>query len=215
MADEEKDVSEAGTEVKARAGLPIPVLLAVTAVGSIAISVVLMLLFVKGMMPKPSSGDAHADEQIPIEDVVPVASIFSLPTFRCNLEGGGYLKTTISVELADISAGRILMAAEIAKAGKSAAEKPAEGAHGEAPAEPPAAAASDEPSPLLVHMEVFRPRFQDIILDILTHKTLSDVLDENGKTEVKNEIRIALNKVIDPELGQVRFVYFEEFVTTS
>ncbi len=218
MADEEKDVSEAapGTKPAGKGGLPMPVMLAVTAVGSIAVSIALMMFFVKGMVPKNPTDDAHAEEEIPIEEVVPVEAMFSLPTFRCNLMGGGYLKTTISLELADISAGRLLMAAEKAKAGKGAESKAEAGGHGEAPAEPaPEIAAHAEQSPLMAHMEAFRPRFQDTILDILTHKSLGDVLDEDGKTQVKNEIRIALNKLIDPELGQVRFVYFEEFVTTS
>ena len=100
MADEEKDVSEAGAEVAvkaaAKAGLPLPVLLAVTAVGSVAISIAIMLFFVKGMTPAKSADDAHELDEIPIEDVEPVAAIFALPTFRCNLHGGGYLKTTIS-----------------------------------------------------------------------------------------------------------------------
>lgn len=51
---------------------------------------------------------------------------------------------------------------------------------------------------------------RDAVLVLLTAKTMQDIQDVQGKNQLKDEILVAINKVIPP--GKIAKVYFTDFV---
>ena len=200
--------------------LPMPMLLGITFVAAIGVSVVLMTVIFKGMMPKgnrPAEAEAQEESETAFESVI---VHYPLPTFRCNLSGGGYLKATVVLELADNSVPPPEpKPVEGEKKPEAEAKKPEGGGHGggggEAqakPAETPAAK-EEAPSPFVKYLDDYRAKFQDIVLTILRSQTKEDVLSEDGTQAVKNEIKDSINRELNPQMGLVKGVFFEEFVT--
>ena len=209
MADE-KTVEK----VKGKA-LPLPMLLGITFVAAIGVSVVLMTVIFKGMMPKEKSAVAPVAEEEPaFESVI---AHYPLPTFRCNLKGGGYLKATIVLELADNSVSPPMPEAVEGKKKKGEGEekKGEGGGHGggETKAPETTTVQAETPSPFVQFLGDYRAKFQDIILTILTGHTKDDVLAEDGKLVIKKEIKDGINRELNPQMGLVKNVFFEEFVT--
>ncbi len=54
------------------------------------------------------------------------------------------------------------------------------------------------------------PPIRDAILTLLSTKTLRDVLDTQGRNQMKEEILASINKIIPP--GKIAKVYFTDFV---
>ncbi|MCD6119261.1 flagellar basal body-associated FliL family protein [bacterium] len=209
MAEEEREIEE---EKKAKGGkLPLPFMLGLTAVVAVAASLAIMMILTKGMNEKDPLEDIEvvSEEEVEFE---PIITHYPLPTFRCNLKGGGYLKATVVLELSDNS----LKPAESEDSSEEAAEDAGShgGGHGgEEAEEEPALPEEEELSPLVLYLDKFRARFQDIILTILSGQTREDLLSEEGRKSVKKEIKDSINRELDSEMGQVANVFFEEFVT--
>ncbi|MEP0815297.1 MAG: flagellar basal body-associated FliL family protein [bacterium] len=212
--------------------LPMPVLIAAAVVVTLALSVGLSFLVVKNAAPKmpAGAGDEEAANDGEEVEVEPVITIFDLPTFRANLAGGGYIKATISLELADRSAALMALGKQ-QKPAEGKEEAPAEGgSHAsakrveyaayssakEAPAEAaPAEPAEPQISPFVEHLTMFMPKYQDKINEILRSKTLAELSEPKAQVELGKEIKKEINLMLDPELGQIQNVYFKEFVTTG
>ncbi|QSV46344.1 flagellar basal body-associated FliL family protein [Geobacter benzoatilyticus] len=59
-------------------------------------------------------------------------------------------------------------------------------------------------------IELRQAPLRDAILVLLTTKTLQDVQDLQGKNQLRDEIMVAINKILPP--GKVSRVYFTDFV---
>ncbi|MBT1074849.1 flagellar basal body-associated FliL family protein [Geobacter grbiciae] len=59
-------------------------------------------------------------------------------------------------------------------------------------------------------IELRQAPLRDAILVLLTTKTLQDVQDLQGKNQLRDEIMVAVNKILPP--GKVSKVYFTDFV---
>lgn len=59
-------------------------------------------------------------------------------------------------------------------------------------------------------IEARQAPLRDAILVLLTTKTLQDVQDLQGKNQLRDEIMVAVNKILPP--GKVNKVYFTDFV---
>lgn len=59
-------------------------------------------------------------------------------------------------------------------------------------------------------IEMRQAPLRDAILVLLTTKTLQDVQDLQGKNQLRDEIMVAVNKILPP--GKVSRVYFTDFV---
>lgn len=59
-------------------------------------------------------------------------------------------------------------------------------------------------------IELRQAPLRDAILVLLTTKTLQDVQDLQGKNQLRDEIMVAVNKILPP--GKVSRVYFTDFV---
>ena len=66
-------------------------------------------------------------------------------------------------------------------------------------------------------LEARRARIKDIIIDILSAKSLSDLMSNDGKKAIRDQIVAAVNNILPEEvggkpLGKVRRGYFDSFV---
>ncbi|CAG0993603.1 flagellar basal body-associated protein FliL [Geobacter sp.] len=59
-------------------------------------------------------------------------------------------------------------------------------------------------------IEMRQASLRDSILVLLTTKTLQDVQDLQGKNQLRDEIMVAVNKILPP--GKVSKIYFTDFV---
>lgn len=59
-------------------------------------------------------------------------------------------------------------------------------------------------------IEMRQASLRDAILVLLTTKTLQDVQDLQGKNQLRDEIMVAVNKILPP--GKVSKIYFTDFV---
>lgn len=59
-------------------------------------------------------------------------------------------------------------------------------------------------------IEMRQAPLRDAILVLLTTKTLQDVQDLQGKNQLRDEIMVAVNKILPP--GKVNKIYFTDFV---
>jgi flagellar FliL protein len=59
-------------------------------------------------------------------------------------------------------------------------------------------------------LEQIKPRIRDSILDLLTPKTLKDIMDLSGKQRLREDIAGRINNIL--QRGKVTRVYFTEFV---
>lgn len=59
-------------------------------------------------------------------------------------------------------------------------------------------------------MDSLKPKFRDCVLDILTAKSATELMDLNGKQRLRDDIASRLNKYLPK--GRIVRVYFTEFV---
>ncbi len=59
-------------------------------------------------------------------------------------------------------------------------------------------------------LNVRLPQLRDVVLLILSSKTLDDIKGIDGKIALRNELIISINKVL--KVGEIRNLYFTEFV---
>ncbi len=59
-------------------------------------------------------------------------------------------------------------------------------------------------------LEEYKPKFRDCILDILSSKSYSELMDVNGKQRLRDDIGAKLNNLLSK--GKIKRVYFTEFV---
>jgi len=59
-------------------------------------------------------------------------------------------------------------------------------------------------------MDSLKPKFRDCVLDILTAKSATELMDLNGKQRLRDDIASRLNKHLPK--GRIVRVYFTEFV---
>jgi flagellar FliL protein len=66
-------------------------------------------------------------------------------------------------------------------------------------------------------LEARKARIKDIIIDIMSSKTLSDLMSNDGKKAIREQIVSAVNNILPAEaagkpLGKVRRSYFDSFI---
>jgi flagellar FliL protein len=59
-------------------------------------------------------------------------------------------------------------------------------------------------------LEELKPKFRDCVLDILSAKSYSELMDVNGKQRLRQDIANKLNSILSK--GKIIHVYFTEFV---
>jgi flagellar protein FliL len=59
-------------------------------------------------------------------------------------------------------------------------------------------------------LDELKPKFRDCVLDILSSKSYSELMDINGKQRLRQDIAAKLNKILSK--GKIVHVYFTEFV---
>lgn len=214
MAEEEEVQEEVVEKPKGSGGPPIVVLLAGTAVVTLIVAVAISFFLFKSLAPSAPAigGDEETSEEEPV-DIEPVFKIFRFPSFKTNLAGGGYVKATISLELADRSAALMAHHAESGGEPDDGGGGNGGGAHGGGEEAEPEPAEELDISPLFNYLSEFSVKYEDIILSILRKRTVEDLSTGGGDEELKKEIRLTLNLELDPELGQVRNVFISELAT--
>ncbi|MDR2582268.1 MAG: flagellar basal body-associated FliL family protein [Fibromonadaceae bacterium] len=70
---------------------------------------------------------------------------------------------------------------------------------------------------LSTELEARKARMKDIIIDIMSSKSLSDLMSNDGKKAIRDQIVSAVNNILPEEvggkpLGKVRRSYFDSFV---
>jgi flagellar FliL protein len=59
-------------------------------------------------------------------------------------------------------------------------------------------------------LDELKPKLRDCVLDILSSKSYSELMDINGKQRLRQDIAAKLNKILSK--GEIKHVYFTEFV---